>query len=88
MRKKVAYLGPQGTYAEKAAHILSKLANIQTPLFVPCNGLHSVIKSIAYKNCDGAVIAYRKFRRGGVTATLDALWKFPNLNINKAIVLP
>jgi prephenate dehydratase len=27
MRKQVAYLGPKGTYAEKAAHILSKLAN-------------------------------------------------------------
>jgi len=48
MSKQVAYLGPKGTYAEKAAHILSKLANFQTPIFVPCNGLHSVIKSIAY----------------------------------------
>jgi len=56
MRKQVAYLGPQGTYAEKAAHILSKLANFQTPIFVPCNGLHSVIKSIAYNNCDAAVV--------------------------------
>ena len=55
MRKQVAYLGPKGTYAEKAAHILSKLANFQTPIFVPCNGLHSVIKSIAYNNCDAAV---------------------------------
>ena len=56
MRKQVAYLGPQGTYAEKAAHILSKLVNFQTPIFVPCNGLHSVIKSIAYNNCDAAVV--------------------------------
>ena len=56
MRKQVAYLGPKGTYAEKAAHILSKLANFQTPIFVPCNGLHSVIKSIAYNNCDAAVV--------------------------------
>ncbi len=56
MRKQVAYLGPKGTYAEKAAHILSKLANFQTPIFVPCNGLHSVIKSIAYNNCDAGVV--------------------------------
>ena len=55
MRKQVAYLGPKGTYAEKAAHILSKLANFQTPIFVPCNGLHSVIKSLAYNICDAAV---------------------------------
>jgi len=43
MRKQVAYLGPKGTYAEKAAQVLSKLANFQTPIFVPGNGLHSVI---------------------------------------------
>ena len=88
MRKQVAYLGPEGTYAEKAAHILSKLANFQTPIFVPCNGLHSVIKSIAYNNCDAAVVPIENSVEGGVTATLDALWKFPDININKAIVLP
>ena len=88
MRKQVAYLGPKGTYAEKAAHILSKLANFQTPIFVPCNGLHSVIKSIAYNNCDAAVVPIENSVEGGVTTTLDALWKFPDININKAIVLP
>ena len=88
MRKQVAYLGPKGTYAEKAAYILSKLVNFETPLFVPCNGLHSVIKSIAYNNCDAAVVPIENSVEGGVTATLDALWKFPDLNINKAIVLP
>ena len=88
MRKQVAYLGPKGTYAEKAAHILSKLANFQTPIFVPCNGLHSVIKSIAYNNCDAAVVPIENSVEGGVTATLDALWKFPEIFINKAIVLP
>ena len=88
MSKQVAYLGPRGTYAEKAAHILSKLANFQSPLFVPCNGLHSVIKSIAYNNCDAAVVPIENSVEGGVTATLDALWKFPDININRAIVLP
>ena len=88
MRKQVAYLGPEGTYAEKAAHILSNLANYDSPIFVPCKGLHSVIKSIAYKNCDAAVVPIENSVEGGVTATLDALWKFPNINISKAIVLP
>jgi len=88
MRKQVAYLGPKGTYAEKAANILSKLANFQTPIFVPCNGLHSVIKSIAYNNCDAAVVPIENSVEGGVTATLDALWKFPEIFISKAIVLP
>ncbi len=88
MSQHVAYLGPKGTYAEKAAHILSKLANFQTPIFVPCNGLHSVIKSIAYNNCDAAVVPIENSVEGGVTATLDALWKFPDIYINKAIVMP
>ena len=88
MRKQVAYLGPKGTYAEKAALILSKLACFDSPLFVPCNGLHAVIKSIAYNNCDAAVVPIENSVEGGVTSTLDALWKFPDININKAIVLP
>ncbi len=88
MRKQVAYLGPEGTYAEKAAHILSKIANYDSPIFVPCKGLHSVIKSIAYKNCDAAVVPIENSVEGGVTATLDALWKFPNIFITNAIVLP
>ena len=88
MRKQVAYLGPEGTYAEKAAHILSKHANYDSPLFVPCKGLHSVIKSIAYKNCDAAVVPIENSVEGGVSATLDALWKFSNIYISNAIVLP
>ena len=88
MRKQVAYLGPEGTYAEKAAHILSNLSNFESPLFVPCNGLYSVIKSIAYNNCDAAIVPIENSVEGGVTTTLDALWKFPDININKAIVLP
>ena len=88
MSKQVAYLGPKGTYAEKAAHILSKLANFKSPLFVPCNGLYSVIKSIAYNNCDAAIVPIENSVEGGVTTTLDALWKFSDININKAIVLP
>ena len=88
MRKQVAYLGPKGTYAEKAAEILAEFANYESPIFVPCKGLHSVIKSIAYKNCDAAVVPIENSVEGGVTATLDALWKFPNLKINLAIVLP
>ena len=88
MRTQVAYLGPKGTYAEKAADILSKLANYESPIFVPCKGLHSVIKSLAYKNCDAAVVPIENSVEGGVTSTLDALWKFPDIYINKAIVLP
>ena len=88
MRKQVAYLGPKGTYAEKAAEMLAEFSNYESPIFVPCKGLHSVIKSLAYKNCDAAVVPIENSVEGGVTSTLDALWKYPDIYINKAIVLP
>ena len=87
MRKQVAYLGPKVTYAEKAAHILSKLANFQTPIFVPCNGLHSVIKSIAHNNCDAAVVPIENSTEGAVTHTFDQFINTP-LKICAEIYLP
>ena len=35
-----------------------------------------------------AVVPIENSVEGGVTSTLDALWKFPDIYINKAIVLP
>ncbi len=88
MPTKVAYLGPEGTYAEKAAHALSRLEKIDQPEFVPCVGLHSVIEHAAKKLCDAAVVPIENSVEGGVTATLDALWIHPELFIRRAIILP
>jgi len=38
MRKQVAYLGPKGTYAEKAAEILSDFANYESPILYHVKG--------------------------------------------------
>ena len=85
MRKQVAYLGPQGTYAEKAAHILSKLANFQTPIFVPCNGLHSFIKSIAYNNCDAAVVPIENSVEGELQLPWMPSGNFPTFILIKQL---
>ena len=88
MSTRVAYLGPKGTYAEKAAKALADLEKLESPSFLSCKGLMSVIDNLANNLCEAAVVPIENSVEGGVTATLDALWKFPKININKAIVLP
>ena len=88
MPTQVAYLGPEGTYAEKAACALARLEKIDDPKFVPCVGLHSVIEHVAKKLCDAAVVPIENSVEGGVTASLDGLWSHPELFIRRALVLP
>ena len=88
MPTRVAYLGPKGTYAEKAAGLLAKLENIDGAMFVPCKGLRSVIEHIANKNCEAAVVPIENSVEGGVTTTLDSLWANPELFIRSALVIP
>jgi len=88
MSTTVAYLGPEGTYAEKAAHSFATLEKLNNPHFVPCVGLRSVIEHAAKKLCDAAVVPIENSVEGGVTASLDALWSYPDLFIRRALVLP
>ena len=88
MSTKVAFLGPEGTYAEKAAYALAKLEKLDNPKFVPCVGLQSVIEHVAKKLCDAAVVPIENSVEGGVTASLDNLWNHPHLFIQRALILP
>ena len=88
MSIRVAYLGPKGTYAEKAAKELAQLENLNSPLFIPCQGLRSVIDHLANNLCEAAVVPIENSVEGGVTSTLDALWRHKNLFIHRAIVIP
>tara|TARA_B100000029_G_scaffold486329_1_gene540566 strand:- start:310 stop:1143 length:834 start_codon:yes stop_codon:yes gene_type:complete len=88
MSIQVAYLGPEGTYAEEAACALARLEKMEDPQFVPCVGLHSVIEHAAKKLCDAAVVPIENSVEGGVTASLDALWSYPELFIRRALILP
>ena len=56
MQTRLAFLGPEGTYAEKAAHSLAKLENLDDSVLVPCAGLRLVIEHLAKKLCDAAVV--------------------------------
>ena len=88
MPTQVAYLGPKGTYAEKAAFTLAKLESLDSTEFLPISGLRSVIEHVANKHCEAAVVPIENSVEGGVTATLDALWRNPNLFIKRALVIP
>ena len=56
MSTRVAYLGPKGTYAEKAAKALAALEKIDSPVFSPCKGLRSVVDNLANNLCEAAVV--------------------------------
>tara|TARA_Y100001968_G_scaffold153573_1_gene140345 strand:- start:1545 stop:2375 length:831 start_codon:yes stop_codon:yes gene_type:complete len=88
MSTRVAYLGPKGTYAEKAAKALVALEKLDSPNFTPCKGLRSVVDSLANNLCDAAVVPIENSVEGGVTTTLDALWRNKNIFIHRALVLP
>ncbi len=84
----MAYLGPKGSYAEKAAILLATLENLDAPEFLPCKSLRSVIEHAANKHCEAAVVPIENSVEGGVTTTLDSLWAHPELFIRRALVLP
>ncbi len=88
MPTKVAYLGPKGTYAERAASALAKLEKLDQAEFLPCSGIRSVIENVATKHCEAAVVPIENSVEGGVTATLDSLWSNSNLFIQRALVIP
>ena len=88
MSTRVAYLGPKGTYAEKAAKALAELEKLDSPVFSPCKGLRSVVDNLANNLCEAAVVPIENSVEGGVTTTLDSLWRHENLFIHRALVLP
>ncbi len=88
MSTRVAYLGPKGTYAEKAAKALAALEKFDSPEFLPCKGLRSVVDNLANNLCEAAVVPIENSVEGGVTSTLDSLWRHKNLFIHRALVLP
>ena len=88
MSTRVAYLGPKGTYAEKAAQALAALEKLDSPKFLPFKGLRSVVENLANNLCEAAVVPIENSVEGGVTSTLDSLWRHKNLFIHRALVLP
>lgn len=82
--KRIAYLGPQGTYAEEAAFAL--FPEVFVPL--PHPSIQGTLRALAAAEADFAVVPIENSIEGTVSATLDSLWVLPHLQVFKALVLP
>jgi prephenate dehydratase len=85
---RLAFLGPVGTYGERAAQQLVQLEGLTAVTYVPQAGIRAVIQSLASGECDAAVVPVENSVEGGVTTCMDALWEHPDLAIARALVLP
>ena len=85
---RMAFLGPNGTYGERAAKEMLMLEGIPDGELVACTGLRSVVDHVADGRCDCAVVPVENSVEGGVTASLDALWSHRDLCVRRALVLP
>ena len=85
---RMAFLGPKGTYGERAAKEMIRLEQLSDAELVACTGLRSVVDHVAEGRCEAAVVPVENSVEGGVTASLDALWSHPDLCIRRALVLP
>jgi prephenate dehydratase len=85
---RLAFLGPVGTYGERAAQQLVELEGLAEVTYVPQAGIRAVIQSLASGDCEAAVVPVENSVEGGVTTCLDALWEHPDLAIARALVLP
>ena len=85
---RMAFLGPKGTYGERAAKEMLMLEGIPDGELVACTGLRSVVDHVADGRCDYAVVPVENSVEGGVTASLDALWSHRDLCVRRALVLP
>lgn len=83
MVKRVAYLGPPGTFTEEAALLYDSQAQL-----MPFSSPHAVISAVDTGKAEEGVIAIENSIEGSVTDNLDLLIHESNLLIREELVLP
>ena len=83
--RRIAYLGPTGTYSEEAALFFSQKGDSQ---LLPHTGIEGVIRSVAEGEADYGVVPLENSIEGSVNITLDKLAHDVDLFIIREIVLP
>jgi len=87
---KIAYLGPSGTYTEKAAKAYSE--NTEAKL-IPCKNIRDVFEHVKNEIADAGVVPNETSFTGGVEATIDCLLEYckdenKNIGVIEAIQMP
>ncbi len=83
MAKRVAYLGPPGTFTEEAALLHDKTAQL-----IPFPSIPAVAVAVASGMAEEGVVAIENSIEGSVTDTLDLLIHESGVLIRKELVLP
>lgn len=83
MAKRIAYLGPQGTFSEDAALLHDKTAQL-----IPFPSIPAVAIAVASGMAEEGVVAIENSLEGSVTDTLDLLIHESGVFIRKELVLP
>ena len=83
MAKRIAYLGPPGTFTEEAALVYDKTAQL-----IPFPSISAVAVAVASGMAEEGVVAIENSIEGSVTDTLDLLIHESRLLIKKELVLP
>jgi len=83
MGKRVAYLGPAGTYSEQAAREWADNATL-----VPVESIPAVANSVSVGLADEGIVPIENSIEGGVTFTLDLLIHDSELSICGEVIVP
>ncbi|WP_003540333.1 prephenate dehydratase [Desulfotomaculum nigrificans] len=83
--RRIAYLGPQGTFSEQAAKKF--LGEEQAEMF-PCRTLYEVCRGVADGTYTQGVLPLENLLEGSVNPVLDLLLDFPLISIQAEIMLP
>ena len=83
MARRLAYLGPPGTYSEEAAMLYDSDAEL-----VAATTLPGVVQSVHNGDADEAIVPVENSLEGAVTFTADLLIQEMSLKIKSELVLP
>ncbi len=83
--KGIGYLGPEGTYSEKAALLY---AGDRKDLLVPCATLEAVCQAVVQGTLNAGVLPLENSCEGTVVRTLDLLVRNEALSITGEIIVP
>ncbi|MGI6385845.1 MAG: prephenate dehydratase [Desulfomonilia bacterium] len=82
-KRKVAYLGPEGSYSHQAAHVLFS----HDARLVPQKDIDAVISEVLMRRADLGVVPVENSTEGMVNRTLD-LMAVSRLFVNREVTLP